>query len=157
VFYEFEVTTIDGRRQRLDEVRGQVVLVVNVASRCGYTRQYQGLQQLHEQFEGRGLRILGFPCNQFGAQEPGTDAEIQTFACDTYGVGFPMFSKIDVNGPDRHPLYAWLTSQDTAPTGPGDVAWNFEKFLIDREGRVVGRYASRVTPADLAPAVEKLL
>jgi glutathione peroxidase len=134
--------TLDGRELSLAEFRGKTVLVVNVASRCGYTPQYKGLQALYAAKRDQGLVVLGVPANDFGAQEPGTDGEIQSFCETNYGVSFPMLSKITVKGASKHPLYQWLTS--AAPAG--EVSWNFEKFLIDGTGNVVGRFASRVAP-----------
>jgi len=146
----FEMATLDGKDKKLADYYGDVILVVNVASRCGLTPQYSQLQALHEKYAKRGLTILGFPCNQFGNQEPGSAEEIRSFCSAEYGVEFPMFAKVDVNGEKRCALYRHLTSLDTEPKGKGDVTWNFEKFLIDREGRVVGRYHPRVKPDDKA-------
>jgi glutathione peroxidase len=145
-FYEFAVRGIDGSADILAPLRGRVTLAVNVASRCGYTPQYAGLEDLYRELKDRGFAIVGFPCNQFGAQEPGTEAEIQRFCSLTYGVSFPLAAKIDVNGAHRHALYAWLTAKDNG--FPGDIGWNFEKFLIDRDGRVVCRYPSGTPPTD---------
>ena len=142
--YDFEAPTIDGENRSLRDFEGDVLLVVNVASQCGLTPHYAGLQELQQQFGERGFRVLGFPCNQFGAQEPGSESSIKSFCETKYGVTFPMFAKIDVNGAARHPLYAHLTQQATAPDGPGDIAWNFAKFLVDRSGNVVARFAPRV-------------
>jgi glutathione peroxidase len=144
--YDFSLATIDGAPKSLSDYRGKAVLVVNVASRCGLTPHYAGLQKLYDEYREHGLEILGFPCNQFGAQEPGSDAEIRQFCTSRYSVGFPMFSKIEVNGAGRAPLYAWLTSQPTQPDGPGDVAWNFAKFLIGRDGRVRARFNPQTAP-----------
>ncbi|NDC62633.1 MAG: glutathione peroxidase [Planctomycetia bacterium] len=148
-----EVKRIDGTPVDLATYRGKVVLIVNVASRCGYTGQYAGLQKLYDDYKDKGLVVLGFPANEFGGQEPGSDAEIAGFCSTKYGVTFPMFSKIVVKGPGIAPLYKALTEQ-AAP--PGDVGWNFEKFLIGRDGRIVGRYKSGVGPdaATLTKAVE---
>ena len=153
----FTMTSIDGKPVELSRYLGKVILVVNVASKCGFTRQYEGLEKLHEEYAGKGLAILGFPANNFGAQEPGTDEEIRQFCTATYGVRFDMFSKISVRGDDIHPLYRYLTSDAVAVEDRGDVKWNFEKFLIDRTGKVVGRYRSPVTPAELAPDIRKAL
>ncbi|MGF1511669.1 MAG: glutathione peroxidase [Myxococcota bacterium] len=155
--YTFRVRDIDGEDVDLRTFEGRTLLLVNLASRCGFTPQYAGLQQLHERYEDRGFSVLGFPCNQFGAQEPGSDPEVKAFATSKYQVTFPLFAKIEVNGPNRHELYAWLTTQPTEPEGPGDIRWNFEKFLVDRTGSVVGRYSSRTTPADLMAEVERWL
>lgn len=146
---DFAVTTIDGDEVRLGEkYEGKVLLVVNVASRCGLTPQYTALQELHESHQERGLAILAFPSNQFGGQEPGTNEEIATFCSDNYDVTFDLFSKIDVNGDNAHPFYAWLTSQKTAPKESGDISWNFEKFVIDRNGNVIARFSPRTSPDD---------
>ena len=143
-FYDVVATSIDGQEVKLSEYRGKVVLVVNVASRCGFTRQYDGLQKLYTEYQDKGLVILGFPCNDFGQQEPGAEAEIKKFCSLSYGVTFPMFSKVKVLGPEKHPLYAFLTSG----TGGKEVGWNFEKFLLDRKGMIVGRFDSNVRPED---------
>ena len=152
----FKAKTIDGKTVDLEDYEGKVVLVVNTASRCGLTGQYAGLQQMYEKYGEKGFVILGFPCNQFGRQEPGSDAEIKQFCSSNYNVSFPMFSKIDVNGGEAAPLYKFLTSQDTEPAGKGDISWNFEKFLIDRDGQLIGRYSPRTAPSDaeLVKAVE---
>ncbi|MEM9195994.1 MAG: glutathione peroxidase, partial [Myxococcota bacterium] len=128
--HDFSLPNIDGAEQSLANFAGQVALVVNVASKCGLTPQYDGLQALYDKYKGQGFAVLGFPCNQFGAQEPGTEEEIKNFCTTNFSVSCPMFSKVDVNGPNRHPLYAWLTSVDAKPEGPGDIKWNFGKFLI---------------------------
>src|SRR5947209_2738084 len=132
--YDVPVRTLDGQPASLHDYEGKVLLVVNVASKCGLTPQYTGLERVHEKFAERGFAVLGFPCNQFGAQEPGSPEEIATFCSATYGVTFPMFEKIDVNGEDRHPLYALLSELTDAEGHTGDVRWNFEKFLVDRSG-----------------------
>src|SRR6202795_4103508 len=139
--YDFSAKTIDGGEQSLGEYAGKALLVVNVASQCGLTPHYAGLQELYESFRDRGLVVLGFPCNQFGGQEPGTESEIKTFCETRFGVTFPLFGKIDVNGPERDPLYGFLPAEPTTPDGPGDIRWNFAKFLIDRSGNVVARFA----------------
>jgi glutathione peroxidase len=158
-FHDFRVKTIDGDERSLGDYRGRVCLVVNVASKCGLTPQYAGLQQLFERYQDRGLEVLGFPCNQFAGQEPGTDAEVKSFCETRYSVTFPLFSKVEVNGAGRAPLYAWLTGEATQPDGPGDVKWNFAKFLVDREGRVVARFAPPTPPdaPELVAAVERAL
>ena len=148
--HDFSHPNIDGQPTELSQYAGQVKLIVNVASRCGLTPQYTALEELQKTHGPKGLVVLGFPCNQFGAQEPGTEGEIKTFCSTTYGVSFPMFSKLEVNGPGRHPLYAWLTSQPTAPEGSGDISWNFGKFVADRDGRVVGRFSPQTDPQDPA-------
>jgi glutathione peroxidase len=148
--HDFELATIDGAQKKLGDFRGSVLLVVNVASKCGLTPHYQGLQALYEEKKGRGFAVLGFPCNQFGGQEPGSDAEVKSFCSTSYGVSFPMFSKIDVNGPGRAPLYEWLTGERTQPDGPGDIAWNFTKFVVGKDGAVKARFNPRVEPGDPA-------
>ena len=155
--YDFSATAIDGAETALEQYRGQALLIVNTASKCGFTGQYAGLEALHRQFADRPFQVLGFPCNQFGAQEPGKAAEIASFCSMTFGVDFPMFDKVEVNGPDRHPLYAWLTSQKKGLLGTRDIKWNFTKFLTDREGRVVARYAPQVEPEAIAADIEKLI
>lgn len=145
-FFDFEVTGIDGTPGLLAGLEGKVVLAVNVASRCGLTPQYTDLEGLHEELAGEKFAVVGFPCNQFGAQEPGSAEEIKAFCSANYGVTFPMSAKLEVNGAGRHPLYAWLT--DPANGHPGDIEWNFEKFLIGRDGRLLNRYAPTVKPRD---------
>jgi glutathione peroxidase len=153
----FTMTRIDGAKQPLSDYEGQVLLVVNVASKCGLTRQYAGLESLYEEYHARGFEVLGFPANDFRAQEPGTDPEIADFCRATYGVEFPMFSKIHVTGPDQHPLYGYLTGLP-APIG-GPVEWNFQKYLVDRRGRVVERFTPKREPRDpaIVEAIEALL
>ena len=145
-FYSHPVRSIDGIADMLAPLRGSVALAVNVASKCGYTPQYVGLERLYRELKGQRFTVVGFPCNQFGAQEPAPEAQIIQFCTTTYNVTFPLSAKIDVNGPDRHPLYAWLTA--SAQGHPGDIQWNFEKFLIDRTGRLVARYPSGTKPED---------
>ena len=145
-FFDFQVAGLDGEADLLGPLRGKVVLAVNVASRCGYTPQYAGLEQLHEELGGEGFAVVGFPCNQFGGQEPGSSAEIREFCTTRYGVTFPLAARLEVNGTGRHPVYQWLTAD--AQGFPGDVAWNFEKFLIGRDGRVRARYPSGTRPDD---------
>jgi glutathione peroxidase len=145
-FYDFQVKSIDGVSDMLAPLRGSVALAVNVASKCGYTPQYAGLERLYRELKGQRFTIIGFPCNQFGAQEPGAEADIMQFCTTTYNVTFPLATKIDVNGAQRHPLYEWLTA--SANGFPGDIQWNFEKFLISRDGRVVARYPSGTKPED---------
>lgn len=145
-FYSFSVRSIDGVADMLAPLRGSVALVVNVASKCGYTPQYAGMETLYRELKGQRFTLIGFPCNQFGAQEPGTDGAIMQFCTTAYNVTFPLAAKVEVNGPGRHPLYAWLTS---AQNGfPGDIQWNFEKFLIGRDGSLIGRYPSGTKPED---------
>jgi len=145
-FFDVPVTGIQGEPDLLGPLRGRVVLAVNVASRCGYTPQYAGLEQLCDDLAGEGFVVVGFPCNQFGAQEPGSNDEIRDFCSTRFGVTFPLAAKLEVNGPGRHPLYQWLT--DPAQGVPGDIEWNFEKFLIGRDGRVLRRYPSGTRPDD---------
>jgi glutathione peroxidase len=145
-FFQFDVNSIDGGADLLDSLKGKVVLAVNVASRCGLTPQYTGLEELHRELAKENFAVVGFPCNQFGAQEPGSEQEIKTFCSATYGVTFPMSAKLEVNGTGRHPLYAWLT--DPANGSPGDIQWNFEKFLIGRDGCLLKRYAPTTKPRD---------
>jgi glutathione peroxidase len=152
--YDFTVKTIDGRTKKLSDYKGRPVLVVNVASACGLTPQYAGLEKLHELYAQRGLAVLGFPANEFGAQEPGTDDQIQSFCTTNYGVKFDMFSKVVVKGAGIHPLFQWLTDQ----TG-GDIQWNFGKFLIGKDGTIAARFEPRVEPgsAEVKAAIEKAL
>jgi glutathione peroxidase len=145
-FFDHRVTAIDGASDLLGPLRGRVVLAVNVASRCGYTPQYAGLEQLHHDLAAEGFTVVGFPCNQFGAQEPGSEREILEFCTSRFAVTFPLSAKFEVNGAGRHPLYAWLTSP--ANGHGGDIEWNFEKFLIARDGRLLGRYPSATEPQD---------
>jgi len=144
--YDFSVKTIDGQQKSLKDYQGHPVLLVNVASECGLTPQYTGLENLYKEYKDRGLVVMGLPCNQFGAQEPGSEAQIKEFCQVNYGVDFPLSSKIEVNGPGAHPLYAWLKSS----TGGGDIQWNFEKFLIDKYGKIVKRYSPKTVPEDKA-------
>jgi len=153
------ISALDGGPLDLAQFEGKAVLVVNVASRCGLTPQYAGLEELHERYKERGFSVLGVPCNQFAGQEPGSSEEIATFCSTTYGVTFPMTEKVDVNGPERHPLYTELTETADADGEAGDVKWNFEKFLVGPDGRVVGRFRPMVTPDDpqLVSAIEAVL
>lgn len=155
--YEFHAKALDGKDVGFGEFKDKVLLIVNTASNCGFTPQYKGLQELHEKFAGRGLSILGFPCNQFGEQEPGNSGEIATFCQRNYGVDFRMFEKIDVNGPHAHPLYKYLTAKAPGLLGSEAIKWNFTKFLIDKQGDVVQRYAPNIEPQALAKDIEKLL
>ncbi len=143
---DFEMKTLDGKEVDLSKYKGKVVMIVNVASECGATPQYEPLQDLYETYKDQGFVVLGFPSNQFGAQEPGTDAEIKSFCTENYGVTFDMFSKIDVNGENAAPLYKYLTSEETNPDHSGKIGWNFEKFLISRDGKVVARFKTPVAP-----------
>lgn len=156
-FYDYNVKDIDGNETNLDAYKGKVVLIVNVASKCGFTPQYEGLQKLYEKYQDKGLVILGFPCNQFGGQEPGTNDEIKEFCSTNFGVTFPMFDKIDVNGDNTHPLYVWLKEQAPGTMGSKAIKWNFTKFLVDKEGNVLKRYGSGTTPEQLDEIVAEQL
>jgi glutathione peroxidase len=155
--YDFTARSIDGTPVSLSEYRGKVLLIVNTASKCGFTPQYAGLEKLHEDYADRGLVVLGFPCNQFGAQEPGDAAEIANFCTLTYDVKFPMFAKVDVNGDTADPLFAYLKAQAKGVLGTEAIKWNFTKFLIDRDGKVIDRFAPTTTPEALRGDIEKLL
>ena len=155
--YDFTANSLDGKPVALRDFTGQVLLVVNTASKCGFTPQYEGLEALYKQYHGRGLAVLGFPCNQFGAQEPGTAEEIGSFCQKNYGVSFPMFERIDVNGDAAHPLYRWLKSSAKGLLGSEAIKWNFTKFLVDRDGKVVERFAPTTKPEDLKANLEALL
>ena len=155
--YDFSAQKLDGQPAPLADYRGQVLLIVNTASKCGFTPQYEGLEALHRKYADKGFEVLGFPCNQFGAQEPGSAEEIASFCSLTYDVTFPVFAKIDVNGPSAHPLYAWLKSEKKGLLGSEGIKWNFTKFLIDRQGEVAGRYVPLTKPEELSSAIEKLL
>ena len=154
--YDVDIAALDGQPLDLATFKGREVLVVNVASKCGLTPQYTGLEELQKRYEGKGFTILGVPCNQFGAQEPGSPDEIQTFCSTTYGVTFPMTEKVDVNGERRHPLYQQLTALPDAEGQAGDIQWNFEKFLVDAQGEVVARFRPLVDPSagELVEAIE---
>ena len=156
MFYDYKVKSISGEDVSMSEYKGKVVLIVNTASKCGFTKQYEGLEELYEKYKDQGFVILGFPCNQFGSQEPGSNEEIKNFCTSTFSVTFPMMSKIDVNGDDADPLYKFLKKEKGGILGD-DIKWNFTKFLIDREGNVVDRFASQKTPKALEKEVEKLL
>ncbi|MGK5083975.1 glutathione peroxidase [Bdellovibrionota bacterium FG-1] len=155
--FDFSLKTADGKDTTLAPYKGKALLVVNVASKCGFTAQYAGLQKLYEKYQDRGLMVLGFPCNQFGGQEPGSDSEIQSFCQLNFGVTFPVFSKIDVNGETAHPLYQFLKKEEPGIFGTEGIKWNFTKFLISREGKVLKRFASNVTPRDLEKEIEAAL
>jgi len=155
--YDFSVNTLDGRRLKLEVFRNKVMLIVNTASQCGFTPQYQGLEQLYQKYRDRGLVVLGFPCNQFGQQEPGTNQEVAAFCDAKYQVTFPMFEKISVNGDDAHPLYRFLKEAEPGLLGTQAIKWNFTKFLVGCDGQVVKRYAPIVTPAALKEDIEQLL
>ena len=154
---DFEARTLAGKPVALRDYQGKVVLIVNTASKCGFTPQYQGLEELYRKYQDRGLVVLGFPCNQFLAQEPGSADEIGAFCERNYGVSFPMFEKIDVNGPATHPLYRWLKQVRRGVLGTQRIKWNFTKFLLDRKGNPVSRYAPRTEPQALAKDIEALL
>ncbi|HEY3002038.1 MAG TPA: glutathione peroxidase [Kribbellaceae bacterium] len=154
--YEFSATTIDGEERKLADFRDKVLLIVNVASKCGFTPQYEGLEKLYRDHKDEGLVVLGFPCDQFGHQEPGSEAEIAEFCSLTYDVTFPMFAKIDVNGSDAHPLYTWLKSEQGGLLG-GAIKWNFTKFLVGRDGSVLDRFAPTDKPEKLEPKVVNAL
>jgi glutathione peroxidase len=154
--YDFSAKAIDGIETPLSDFRGEVLLIVNVASRCGFTPQYRGLQDLHDRFADRGFAVLGVPCDQFGGQEPGDEEEIAGFCERTFGVTFPMFAKVDVNGEEAHPLYRWLKKQKGGLLG-GRIAWNFTKYLVARDGTVIRRYAPTTTPEKIAADVERAL
>ena len=155
--YDIAVTRIDGSATTLADYRNTVLLVVNVASRCGFTPQYTGLEALYRKYQSQGFAVLGFPCNQFGAQEPGNEADIQSFCSLTYDVSFPLFAKVDVNGTDAHPLYRHLKHERPGLLGTEAIKWNFTKFLVDRSGQVIKRYAPTDKPADLEADVLSLL
>jgi glutathione peroxidase len=154
--YDYTVTNIKGEQVKLEQYRGKVLLIVNTATGCGFTPQYDGLEQLYKDYRDKGLEILDFPCNQFGNQAPGTEAEIASFCTLRFGTTFPQFAKIKVNGPEAEPLYTYLKSQRKGLMN-SDIKWNFTKFLVDRQGNVVNRFAPTVTPEKIAPEIEKLL
>ena len=157
--YDFTLKDSKGRDVKLEEFRGRVVMLVNVASKCGYTPQYEGLQKIYERYKDQGFTILGFPANNFGAQEPGTNEEIQEFCRINYGVTFPVFSKISVKGDDKHPLYKYLTERETNPQFAGEIKWNFNKFLVSKDGKIIGRFESADKPEDakVTGAIESAL
>lgn len=155
--YDFSAKTITGEEKSLKDYKGKALLIVNVASKCGFTPQYKGLQEVYDKYKEQGLEILGFPCNQFGGQEPGTEADITSFCELNYGVNFPMFAKVDVKGDKAHPLYTYMTEQAPGLLGMKAVKWNFTKFLIGKDGKVVGRFAPQTKPVDLEVEIEKVL
>ena len=155
--YDFSARAIDGTEVSLDRYRGQALLIVNTASKCGFTGQYAGLETLHRDFAGQPFEVLGFPCNQFGNQEPGRAAEIAAFCATSFDVTFPLFDKVEVNGPNRHPLYAWLTKQKRGFLGSQAIKWNFTKFLVNRNGEVVARFEPTVDLKEVQKAVEAAL
>jgi glutathione peroxidase len=156
-FHDIEVTAMNGEPDRLEKYRGKILLIVNTASKCGFTPQLKGLEELYETYRDRGLEVLGFPCNQFGRQDPGSNGEIQEFCQLNYGVSFPMHEKIDVNGDHAHPLFEHLKSAAPGILGSKSIKWNFTKFLVDRNGAVIGRYAPTTKPAELKEAIEAAL
>jgi glutathione peroxidase len=155
--FDFQATSLDGKPVDLAQYRGKALLIVNTASKCGFTPQYQGLEAVYRELHGRGLEVLGFPCNQFGSQEPGTEEEIGAFCEKNYGVSFPMFAKVDVNGDDAHPLWKHLKGEAPGVLGLEAIKWNFTKFLIGRDGKVVKRYAPQTKPEEIAGDIERVL
>ena len=155
--YDFSARDIDGKEQPLSKFKGEALLIVNVASKCGFTPQYAGLEELQHQYKGKGFEVLGFPCDQFGNQEPGDEAEIKNFCSLTYDVSFPMFAKVEVNGSGTHPLYEWLKKEKSGLLGIGAIKWNFTKFLVDKEGKVIKRYAPTDKPEEIGKDIAKLL
>ncbi|HJW41989.1 MAG TPA: glutathione peroxidase [Rhizomicrobium sp.] len=155
--YDFTATSLQGKPVPLSDFRGKAMLIVNTASKCGFTPQYEGLEKLYREHQAQGLVVLAFPCNQFGAQEPGDEAEIGTFCQVNYSVSFPMFAKIDVNGPDTHPLYAFLKGEKAGLLWTRNIKWNFTKFLVDRDGKVVDRFSPTTKPQDIEQAIAKAL
>ena len=154
--YDFKAKNIAGKEVSLSDYRGQVLLIVNVASHCGFTSQYEGLEKLYEKFKGKGFSVLGFPCNQFGGQEPGSEEEIQKFCTTTFGTKFPMFSKVDVNGSDAHPLFKYLVEEKPGILGTERIKWNFTKFLVDHQGIPVKRFAPNVDPQKIESDIQAL-
>ena len=155
--YDFEATTIDGQPQKMDTYRGKTLLIVNVASECGFTPQYTGLQELHDRFKDKGFAVLGFPCDQFGHQEPGSEEQIRNFCSTNYSITFPMFSKVEVNGDDAHPLYKYLRSEREGLLGTESIKWNFTKFLVGSDGAVLKRYAPTDTPESIGADLARIL
>ncbi len=155
--YDFDAQQINGQDISLSTYRGQVMLIVNTASKCGFTPQFGGLEELHKTYAGKGLVVLGFPCNQFGSQDPGANGEIAEFCQVNYGVSFPMMGKVEVNGPAAHPLYKWLCAEAPGLLGSKSIKWNFTKFLVGKDGQVIRRYAPTDKPADLAKDIDKAL
>src|SRR5690606_9897744 len=155
--YNFEAKTIDGKTISLGDWKGKALLIVNVASKCGFTPQYEGLEKLHKDFSNQGFAVLGFPCNQFGSQEPGSENEIQQFCTMNFGVSFPMFAKVDVNGEQAHPIYEYLKSSLPGVLGTKAIKWNFTKFLVDKDGKPIKRYAPQDKPEEIANDIKNLL
>ena len=157
LIHEIQIETAQGNKKTVGDYQDKVLLIVNTASKCGFTSQFEGLQFLHEKYQARGLQVLGFPCNQFGKQEPGSNAEILSFCENNYGVTFPIHAKIEVNGDEAHPLYRFLVQQKAGVFGSRRIKWNFTKFLVDASGRVVRRFAPITKPEQLAIVIEKML
>lgn len=155
--YDFTVTSIDGDEVNMSQFKGKSLLIVNVASECGFTNQYEGLQKLYNDYKEKGFEVLGFPCNQFGGQEPGTDQEVKDFCSTKFNVSFPMFSKVDVNGKNAHPLFQFLKQNSPGVLGSEAIKWNFTKFLVDSEGNITNRFAPTKKPAEIQPEIEALL
>ena len=155
--HDFSVTTIDGQNITLEDYKGQTLLIVNVASECGFTNQYEGLQALYEEFKDKGFQVLGFPCNQFGGQEPGSDEEVKNFCSTKFNVSFPMFSKVEVNGENAHPLFQHLKQNSPGVLGSEAIKWNFTKFLVNKNGEVLQRYAPTKKPEELKSDIKKLI
>lgn len=155
--YDFEAESIGGQKKSLEDYRGQVILVVNTASKCGFTPQFEGLEKLYKNYKDKGLTILGFPCNQFGKQDPGANGEIQEFCQLNYGVSFPMHAKVEVNGDNTHPLFAYLKEEAPGVMGTKKIKWNFTKFLIDRNGKVIDRFAPATTPEKIEERIKAIL
>ena len=155
--YDFKAKTIEGKEISLNKYKGDVILIVNTASKCGFTPQYAELEDLYKKYSGKGLEILGFPCNQFGDQEPGNSKNIASFCQKNYGVNFQIFEKVDVNGKNAHPLYKYLTKTAPGVLGTESIKWNFTKFLVDRKGKILKRYAPSISPKEIAPDIEKQL
>ncbi|MBF7687678.1 glutathione peroxidase [Acinetobacter rathckeae] len=155
--YQLQADLLSGKQKHFSDYEGQVLLIVNTASKCGFTPQFAGLEKLYEQYKAQGLEVLGFPCNQFGGQDPGTHAEIETFCQKNYGVSFPMFAKIDVKGPEAHPIFRFLTREAKGVLGTQSIKWNFTKFLVGRDGKVIARYAPTAKPETLREDIERAL
>ncbi|MBA2872360.1 glutathione peroxidase [Anoxybacillus calidus] len=155
--YDMTVKTIRGEEKSMADYKGKVLLIVNTASKCGFTPQYKELQELYDEYKDKGFEVLGFPCNQFGHQEPGSESEIESFCQLNYGVTFPMFAKIDVNGANAHPLFVYLTEKAPGILGTKSIKWNFTKFLVDKNGNVISRFAPQTKPSELKQEIEKLL
>ncbi|RAK18905.1 glutathione peroxidase [Anoxybacillus vitaminiphilus] len=155
--YDFTVKTIRGEEKSMADYKGKVLLIVNTASKCGFTPQYKELQELYDEYKDKGFEVLAFPCNQFGQQEPGSESEIERFCQLNYGVTFPLFAKVDVNGANAHPLFVYLTEKAPGILGTKAIKWNFTKFLVDKNGNVVGRFAPQTKPSELKQEIEKLL